>query len=170
MPSITTIDGYTFDNWGPVTTTFTPPASCATSTANIEIGLSWSNSAPYFIYGQQCSTIGYWDCIPTGTESKAAITASTLESDPTNAFQAVYFSPGLFCPYGWATVGIAAREESTLSGSGILSTVSPTYDPYIPRFENPATLILELLDPRETVVMCCPRFIRQRFPPESQQG
>ncbi|KAJ5801866.1 uncharacterized protein N7503_004316 [Penicillium pulvis] len=147
MPSITTIDGYTFDNWGPVTTTFTPPAICVTSTTNIEIGLSWSNSAPYFIYDQQCSTIGYWDCIPTGTQSKATITASNLESNPTNAFQAVYFSPGLFCPYGWATVGIAAREESTLSGSGILSTVSPTYDPDISIFEYPATLILNYSTP-----------------------
>lgn len=158
MPSVTTIDGYTFNNWGPVTTTFTPPASCATSTAYIEIGLIRSDT-PYFMYDQQCSTIGYWDCIPSGTESKAAITASTVGSNPKDAFQAVYFSPGLYCPSGWATVGIAASEGSTLSASGILSTASPTYYPDIPEFENPATLILDLLDPSETVVMCCPRFV-----------
>lgn len=158
MPSITTIDGYTFENWGPVTTTFTAPASCASSTANIEIGLIRNDSAPAFMYNQQCSTIGYWDCIPTGTESKAAFTASTLESNPRIEFEAVYFSPGLYCPSGWATVGIAASESSTLSASGILITTSPTYDPSIPTFKNPATLILEILDPSETVVMCCPRF------------
>ncbi|KAJ5630225.1 uncharacterized protein N7484_010325 [Penicillium longicatenatum] len=164
MPSVTTIDGYTFDNWGPVTTTFTPPATCATSTTNIRIGPTQNGSAPYFLYAQQCSTIGYWDCMPTGIESKAVITASTFHSNPTDAFRPMYFSPGLYCPSGWATVGLAARGESTLSGSGILSTASPIYNPDIPEFENPATLIMSLLDPSETVAMCCPRFVQKKSP------
>jgi hypothetical protein len=38
MPSITITDGYTFSNWGPLTTTFTAPVSCATATGNYMIG------------------------------------------------------------------------------------------------------------------------------------
>ncbi|OOQ90785.1 hypothetical protein PEBR_02546 [Penicillium brasilianum] len=63
MPSISITEGYTVTNWGPSTTTFTAPASCATATGNYMIGLN--TTAPVWEYAIQCSTSGYDDCIPS---------------------------------------------------------------------------------------------------------
>jgi hypothetical protein len=65
MPSITTTDGYTFSNLGPVTTTFTAPASCSTAINNYGIGTS--DLLPGFVYNVQCTRGGYNGCLPTGT-------------------------------------------------------------------------------------------------------
>ena len=111
MPSISIIDDITFSNWGPITTTFTPPASCVTGTNNILVAYT----IPSFdtAFDTQCSSIGGWDCIPTGTDSKAAITGTIFDPNPTGEFQENYYSPGLYCPAGWATVGIAARDDKS---------------------------------------------------------
>ncbi|KAH1982687.1 hypothetical protein KXV92_003973 [Aspergillus fumigatus] len=156
MPTITTTDGYAFTNWGPLTTTFTAPASCATATGNYLVGLN--TTAPVWEYAVQCSTLGYTGCIPTGTASLP----TTLNDNPNTIATQVYFSPGLHCPAGWATRGVAVRDANNgLSASGILSA-RPTPTPTVsiptaaPQWENPATLLMGLLDPSETLVMCCP--------------
>ncbi|KAJ6014256.1 hypothetical protein N7540_008847 [Penicillium herquei] len=155
MPSITVTDGYTFSNWGPLTTTFTPPPSCVTGTKNVGIAMEARPSA--IEYDLQCSSVPDWDCVPSGTQSDYSKTASIPDPDPSEIFGAAFYSPGLYCPSGWATVGVAARDEKSISASGILSTTaSPIYEAYFPEFENPATLIMDLLDPSETAVMCCP--------------
>ncbi|PKX96202.1 uncharacterized protein P174DRAFT_430474 [Aspergillus novofumigatus IBT 16806] len=119
MPSITTTDGYTFTNWGPLTMTFTGPASCATATGNHMLGLN--NTAPVWEYAVQCSTVGCGDCIPTRTVSLS----TTSDENPTTLETQVYFSPGLYCPSRWATRGIAVRDSNNgLSSSGILSPTS----------------------------------------------
>ncbi|KAJ5703154.1 hypothetical protein N7488_010702 [Penicillium malachiteum] len=155
MPSITVTDGYTFNNWGPITTTFTPPPSCVTETNNIQIAIK---SKPSIIdYASQCSINPAWGCIPSGTQSDYSKTASILDFGIEQVFETAYYSPGLYCPSGWATVGVAARKDKTISASGVLSiTASPFYDNYFPEFESPATLLLSLLDPSETAVVCCP--------------
>lgn len=158
MPSITVADGYTFNNLGPVTTTFTVPASCATGTGDYMIGIN--TSFPFFQYAVQCSTSGFRDCIPTGTVSQPTI----LDLNPNTMYDQAYYSPGLDCPSGWATVGIASRDGGkSLTSSGVLSPPSSTttyFEPTgIARWENPVTLLAEILDPSETLVMCCPRFV-----------
>lgn len=155
MPSITTIDGYTFNNWGPVTTTFTAPASCATVTDNMRIGLS--SSPAFWMYANQCSTFAYYDCIPTGT----AQVTTTYDANPADVLDYSYFSPGLDCPAGWNTVGVAARDQdSSLSVEGVLkpTVTTPAY-PHIPQWENGPSLFVGLLDPGETAVVCCPRYV-----------
>ncbi|KAJ5729600.1 uncharacterized protein N7483_004108 [Penicillium malachiteum] len=155
MPSTTVVDGYTFNNWGPLTTTFTPPPSCVTGTTNI--GIAWKDRPFDIQYDVQCSSVEDWDCTPTGTQSDYSRTASIPDLNPTQILEAAYYSPGLYCPSGWATVGVAARDEKSISASGILSiTASPVYDAFFPQFENRATLLMDLLDPNETAVMCCP--------------
>lgn len=154
MPSITTLDGYTFSNWGPVTTTFTAPASCATATDNMRIGLNTTSA--FWMYADQCSTFAYYDCVPTGT-AKPTI---TYDANPTGVEDYSYFSPGLDCPAGWNTVGVAARDtDKSLSASGLLKpTVTVPAHSFIPQWENPVTLLENLLDPGETAVVCCPRY------------
>jgi hypothetical protein len=152
MPSIATTDGYTFTNWGPLTTTFTAPASCATATGNYMLGLN--NTAPVWEYAVQCSTVGYGDCISTGTVSLSTIS----NENPTTLETQAYFSPGLYCPSGWATRGTAVRgSDNGLSSSGILSPSTMVLIPTcIPQWKNPATLLMTLLNLSETLVMCCP--------------
>ncbi|KAJ5130348.1 uncharacterized protein N7515_006387 [Penicillium bovifimosum] len=152
MPSISITEGYTFTNWGPLTTTFTAPASCATATGNYQIGLN--TTFPVFDYEVQCSTAGYGDCIPSGTISPT----TTANDDPTIIYSQAYLSPGLYCPSGWATKGIAVRDaDKSLSSSGILSpSTTATMPTFVPQWQNPATLLMDLLDPSETLVMCCP--------------
>lgn len=154
MPSITTTNGYTFNNWGPLTTTFTAPASCATATGNFLIGLN--RTAPFWEFAVQCSTLGYSDCIPTGTASQI-----TLDPNPNTLYQQAYYSPGLYCPSGWATFGVAERNtDNSLTSSGVLSLSKTVAEPsFVPQWENPLTLLMDLLDLNETLVMCCPRYV-----------
>ncbi|KAJ5437802.1 uncharacterized protein N7458_008800 [Penicillium daleae] len=123
MPSITITDGYTFSNWGPLTTTFTAPASCATATGNYMIGAKFE--VPCFLFQAQCSTDGFFGCVLTGTAS----VQQTLDRNPSAMYHPEYFSPGLYCPSGWATEGIAARDANNSLSSvarGCNSTV-PEY-------------------------------------------
>lgn len=159
MPSITISDGYTFNNRGPVTTTFTAPASCTTA-GDIKIGVN--TSFPFFNYWAQCSTDGAYGCTPTGT-----ITPSlTLDPNPNVIYDYAFYSPGLYCPSGWATVGVAARDgDKPASLSGVLSVSTTTTtdssldDDARATWKNPATMLPELLDSGETLVMCCPRYV-----------
>lgn len=159
MPSITVSDGNTFKNWGPVTTTFTAPASCSTA-GDFLIGNT--TDFPLYDYATQCSTYGDYGCTPTGT----FFPSLTIESNLTKMDDNIpYYSPGLYCPSGWATVGVAARDgDKTTSLSGILgvsttTTTSDSWLDYLPKVGNPLTMLAELLDPGETLVMCCPRYV-----------
>ena len=152
MPSLSVTGGWTFANAGPATTTFAPAPRC-TSTDNLYIGLG--NPDPYLRYELQCSSKDRLSgCVPTGT----AIT-STKTPSLNSQWEVSYLSPGLYCPLGWATVGVAARDaKQSLSSSGILSVdTSTAYDP--PDWDNPATLLASILDPSETLALCCPRYV-----------
>lgn len=160
MPSTTITDGLTFSNWGPLTTTFTAPTSCATATGNYMIVPN--SQDPVFLYSVQCSTDGFFGCTPTGTAS----VQQTFDNNPSVANHVPYYSPGLYCPSGWATVGAAARDaDNSLSSSGVLRfgtmTDSAVSMPQMfAQFENPTSLLVDLLSPSETLVMCCPRYVQ----------
>lgn len=158
MPSVTTINGYTFNNLGPLTTTFTPPASCTTGTANLQIAVTDSEISSLFLqYAQQCSTVAGLDCAPPGSKSHTQPT-STVNLNPTQIFNRVYYSPGFYCPSGWSTAGVAEYSNGTVTGLGVFkTTATPTHYPDGPaEFELPGTLLMSLLDPSETAVVCCP--------------
>ncbi|KAJ5554889.1 hypothetical protein N7535_007332 [Penicillium sp. DV-2018c] len=152
MPSISITEGYTFTNLGPLTTTFTAPTSCATVTDNYQLG--FNTTAPAWDYAIQCTTAGYGGCIPSGTVSDLI----TSNDNPKTINTQAYLSPGLYCPSGWTTRGVAVRNaNSSLSSSGILSSSTTMSIPtFVPQWNNPATLLMDLLDPSETLVMCCP--------------
>ncbi|KAJ5085175.1 hypothetical protein N7532_009946 [Penicillium argentinense] len=78
--------------------------------------------------------------------------------NPTLMYQRSYYSPGLYCPSGWATVGVAVRDdENSLSKSGILAPASTTTTSE-PDYAliSPKDFFLSLLEPSETAVLCCP--------------
>lgn len=68
-----------------------------------------------------------------------------------------YHSPGLYCPSGWETVGVAGRDGDkayTTSGAMIYGTSH-----WIPDFDYMPTLLAKNLKPSETVALCCHRCV-----------
>jgi hypothetical protein len=137
---------FTFSNYGPLTTTFTPPPSC-TATDRLQLG-RMTSGFPHFLYSVKCSSQSEWDCVPTGTASSAA----TFD-DLKYVGSAGYYSPGLYCPSGWSTIGSAtADEHGAVSTSGYLVKT----DQKGPYYEQPGTLLASMLKPSETMALCCP--------------
>lgn len=48
---------------------------------------------------------------------------------------------------------MAARDDESLSTSGFLTTSENK----IPSYEEPVTLLASLLEPSQTIALCCPR-------------
>jgi hypothetical protein len=140
---------WTFSNYGPITTTFTPAPSC-TATDRISLAVIYDDmTRAEFQVGCPTSTSD-WDCMPPGTT-----TSATWYDEEKWVGTAGYYSPGLYCPSGWETIGMAARGEKSLSTSGFLTTS----DMKVPYYEEPATLLASLLEPSQTMALCCPRYV-----------
>ncbi|KAJ5094255.1 hypothetical protein N7456_010116 [Penicillium angulare] len=155
MPSVSTLSQFTFSNWGPLTTTYTPPASCTTATNNVVLGITSYPGIEFM--GVSCDTPDYGDCIPTGSSKSKSQASGYL--DPRSLYQAGYFSPGIYCPSGWNTVGIASRDgNASVTSGGVFSpsTSVPTHVTRGERINNPANVLMQILDPSETAILCCP--------------
>lgn len=148
---------FSFANYGPVTTTYTPPSSCS-ATDNYRLGYVTQGVPLYDFSRVACTSTADWDCVPSGTAS-ASVTALVNDAGQQFVGTGGYYSPGLYCPSGWATVGTMARDgSSSLSGSGVLESVTVTVTAMErPALNDPATLLQDLLKPSETVALCCPR-------------
>jgi hypothetical protein len=148
------ISGFTFANLGPQTTTFTVPWSCA-ATDRVEYG--WVNEGGLDIFHQgdsQCTKSKYPECYPSATTT---VTATTTYDSDWDEWSGVggYYSPGLYCPSGWATVGMAAvNDKKDITASGIMSYSTAT--DWMP-FVYPPTLLARILEPSQTLAFCCPR-------------
>ncbi|KAJ5520997.1 hypothetical protein N7463_001450 [Penicillium fimorum] len=148
--SITVAKGITFTNWGPVTTTFTAPASCTSGLNYYGIGLT--ELFPDCSFQAQCTQTDYNGCVPTGTVSEISAHVPFVQT---------YYSPGLYCPSEWKTAGVAARHgDKTVSMSGVFTMAGLTEtEPWatdMASSENAFTVLAELLDSSETLVLCCP--------------
>ncbi|KAJ5824639.1 hypothetical protein N7447_006979 [Penicillium robsamsonii] len=156
MPTASTLSGYTFSNWGPLTTTFTAPTSCATVTRNV--GAGQSASFPLYYFGEECSSVYDWSCAPTGTITSLPPRYTSPDLTPQSEMQGSYFSPGLYCPSGWATVGLASRDgDKPVTSSGAVSPIGPVPTHFtFPFRNNRANVFMQMLEPNETAVWCCP--------------
>ncbi|KAL2810357.1 hypothetical protein BJX63DRAFT_402419 [Aspergillus granulosus] len=170
---------YTFTNLGPLTTTYTPEARC---TASSQMYLGYLNTMPtyggniYLAWNVQCtSQPNYYDgCVPTSTERSTttppAFTGTSIEEyeeyidaqiDWTGS--GVYYSPGLYCPKGWTTIGMIGRDAGDkTTSSGILSPLVSTTQTENPMtsgyydYEDPASVMKSILKPQQTMALCCP--------------
>ena len=143
---------WTFENYGPITTTFTPAASC-TATDRLSLAAIYGDvTQVQFQVACPTSTID-WDCMPPGTT-----TSATWFDEKKWIASNGYYSPGLYCPSGWETIGMAARDQKSLSTSGFLVTS----ENQLPSWEQPATLLASVLEPSQTMVLCCPRYVNGR--------
>lgn len=148
------VSGFTFQNYGPLTTTFTAPWSCDT-TDRVIYGWVDDNGLDLYHGGRsQCTKSEFAECYPSATADVTATTSYDRTWYRWSGTQA-YYSPGLYCPSGWATVGIAAvNDKKDISTSGVLSYSTST--PY-ETFVYPPTLLASLLEPSQTLAICCPR-------------
>lgn len=161
MPTATSLSGYSLSNIGPLTTTFSAPASCSTN----YIGLGVASIPTEIVWMITCPFVPPADCNPTGSVIQSIFTIGE-GGNPTAGNILVYHSPGLVCPAGWETVGAAAKPNPTstsISGAFNLSTAFPAGGGgsfFVPA----ADVLIEVLEPGETAVLCCPRFVLYSLP------
>src|SRR3569833_204870 len=121
MPTATVLSQRTFNNMGPLTTTFTVPASCATLTNNVYITTNKGRDLLGLDCNTKTSTLG--DCYPSGSSVDAIL--ASFAGNPERGEQQHYFSPGIQCPSAWTTAGGAAKDASgSLSASGVFTSAS----------------------------------------------
>ncbi|CAI7618160.1 unnamed protein product [Penicillium pancosmium] len=168
---------YTFSNFGPITTTFTPAPSC-TASGRMMLGYLVQNGNYLNLkYGAEPTPRMKFDgCTPSSSPTPTATPETTihhLSEEQKSAFAAqyvdwvnegFYYSPGLHCPSDWETIGLVARDaSSSLSSSGIYVATTTTtvdtkdeYNYYMSDYEYPASVLKGILEPKETMVACCP--------------
>ena len=159
MPSATRVSQFALTNFGPLTSTFTADAICATNTGILQLASKESPNAIIFNTDCKLATVG--TCFPSGSALDAR--ASTVFDDAGDNFIG-YFSPGIACPSGWNTVGVAAKGgDGKMSTTGIFArpkgldaTPSPSG---VPLFNPPMNAFTAALDAGETAAVCCPRYI-----------
>ncbi|KAJ5210174.1 hypothetical protein N7491_009981 [Penicillium cf. griseofulvum] len=126
--------------------TFETMAPC-TATDRLSLAeINYDRTIVEFQVGCPTSTSD-WNCMPPGTT-----TSATSYDEVKWVGAAGYYSPGLYCPSGWETIGMAARDDKSLTTSGFLTTSEDK----IPYWEEPVTLLASLLEPSQTMALCCP--------------
>ncbi|KAL3444146.1 hypothetical protein BJX65DRAFT_311113 [Aspergillus insuetus] len=145
MPTTSRLSQFTFTNYGPLTTTFTPPASCQSEEKYVQIASIYSAHLGEWL--ADCS-LTYGDCLPSGTVTPASGPSNT--DNPLAAFEVPYFSPGLECPLDWTTVGTAWRMGDRVTTSGVFEAEAHTI------YRWPVDVLPSILSPGETAVLCCP--------------
>jgi hypothetical protein len=154
MPTVTSISLENLINLGPLTTTYTAPASCATLANNVWLSTKGDTGFPFV---PDCNTLTstLGPCLPSGSAIDARYAA--YSGSPSREFQINYFSPGIHCPSAWTTVGVAEKNSAgTLSSSGVFtSPPALVYNDAYVRYPRPV-LFMSLLEPKETAVVCCP--------------
>lgn len=109
--------------------------------------------------GQPYPTIG--SCLPSGAKLDAdysSIDTNVVQTDYTLA----YYSPGLACPSGWDTVGVATKTGGgsiTSSGEGFArpSLIEGEDTGYIQNVGS--NVLLAGMDDGDAAVLCCPRYV-----------
>lgn len=159
MPTATSLSGFSLINDGPLTTTFTAPASCSTAYG---IAIAESSVPNLAIFDAQCDWVPPAGCNPFGSVIRS-LDSAAVNGNPAADMTILYNSPGLACPFGWATVGTAAKLNPTST------SISGAFNAPFPPFSVPADvkiilnapsldLFMTALDPGETAALCCPRF------------
>ena len=158
MPT-STIFQWHLENLGPLTETFTAAPSCATLANNVVIAASSATDA--FLFHAQCAPVTYGDCYPSGPSVDAAISAADT-SQPSAGWTMDYFSPGLMCPSGWTTAGLATKSKGgdiTSSGPAFTLPTTESVSSRMRIYDNPLpNVLLGAMKEEETAVLCCPRF------------
>ena len=160
MPTATSAFAYTISNLGPLTETFTAAPSCATLTDKVQVALATLPEANQFV--PECTAWTYSDCYPSGSAIDAAFASNDIEN-PLAGYTLRYFSPGLVCPTGWTTAGVATKSKDgsiTSSGPAFVLPTTESLGSLAHIYQNPLpNILLGVMDQEETAVLCCPRSV-----------
>lgn len=158
MPTVTTPFGYAVTNLGPLTNAYTAPASCATNTELVQIAVPTDPSIVQWEAGCDISRSTLGACYPSGTVVDAEVNKPGRASQA-NENLIMYFSPGIACPAGWQTAGVAAKAaDGSLSTTGVFHpSVALPSRIRAPIFNPRLNVLMGAIDPGETAVLCCPR-------------
>lgn len=112
-----------------------------------------------FSCGQAYPTIG--SCLPSG--AKLDKEYSSIDTDVLQTgYTLGYYSPGLACPSGWDTVGVATKSDGgsiTSSGAGFAApTPFDEVDQSYVQNVGP-NVLLAGMDDGDAAVLCCPRCV-----------
>ncbi|KAL4888085.1 hypothetical protein BDV59DRAFT_149826 [Aspergillus ambiguus] len=99
-------------NRGPLTTTFTPPASCLQTLSSVSYYVGDTAESTTF-YGHWFDDTGV-TCLPTGTVPESILASPTY-------WGTYWYSPGLYCPTGWSTAGLLDTTWNGLEVTGSTS-------------------------------------------------
>lgn len=151
MPSVTSVSSYELVNIGPLTTTFTAPKACATA-KDVYLGTP-SDPEGAVYYRSECDMgriAKRSSCYPSGPSADAA-------RNPLDASIIAYYSPGLFCPESWTTVGVAVKDgKGSISASGFFAPSTEIQSKYA-HLNPPPSFLMGAMEEGETVIACCPR-------------
>ncbi|KAM3421562.1 hypothetical protein BST61_g1949 [Cercospora zeina] len=131
----------TWSNLGPLTTVFTPPASCNTP-AGTNLFVQARNTWGYDCAWTRTADIPRSDCYPSYTAPNPAAFAGG-DNNFLPGEQKFYYSPGYSCPAGWqaattmsrpapTTVGIWNKSQGPLALEGVsgLQAAEQHFQPY----------------------------------------
>ncbi|KAH7173782.1 uncharacterized protein B0J16DRAFT_197341 [Fusarium flagelliforme] len=158
MPTATEFFGITITNFGPLTTTYTPPPSCTAGTTD-HLLYAISNATTILHGAPTCDRDPIGDCVPEGS-SYDALTTKIL--NPWDLGFLNYHSPGVHCPKGWTTAAVLENGDGAASEvkSGVFTNTDTQFetpsDPDSPSVLGPNEIWPKLLEPSETLVYCCP--------------
>ncbi|KAL2131160.1 hypothetical protein VTI74DRAFT_5447 [Chaetomium olivicolor] len=151
MPTVTSFANFVVSNLGPITTTFTAPASCTTE----QLVVGFSASPLDDIWQTDCGPLAgsVGQCRPSGAGIDAFYSRNYLSASPGLLS---YYSPGIVCPAGWTTAGVTSRntDGSPGSASGVFNFPAPTKTQ--PSYLQWITALGQVIDPGETAAVCCP--------------
>ncbi|ENH66386.1 hypothetical protein FOC1_g10002412 [Fusarium oxysporum f. sp. cubense race 1] len=159
MPTITSVIQAKITNFGPLTTTYTAPASCATATNHLYLA-GYGDKPEYLWAYPTCTMQLYGKCIPSGDQYDHLITATYAKTFDIGFYH--YYSPGLYCPSNWTTAGKYVKGNGgTAQISGDLTKtesgiVPARWEPGRPIPTDPTIVWKQVLEPSETLAVCCP--------------
>ncbi|KAF5630110.1 hypothetical protein F52700_7468 [Fusarium sp. NRRL 52700] len=148
MPTATAYSGIGLINNGPLTTTYTPPASCITATTD-QIFFAHPESITIGYGAPTCETTSMGKCLPSGSNHDKLF---SYLNDHGGESTIDYYSPGIACPEGWTTAGTLAHgnQSGSVEKSGVFTQT--TIVPPGVSVVNP-TMLVERVCPNSLLTM-----------------
>lgn len=165
MPTATVVTGHraTITNFGPLTTVYSAPKSCATETDHLYLGVP-GEPGIFWAYPTCTGLQTFGDCIPSGAAFDKLMTDEYAEILHPGFYH--YYSPGIYCPQGWTTAAALVNEGGTFTE--ILGYLTQSYSCWLGHWEpgraqpsDPEEVWKQVLLPSETLKICCPRYSRK---------
>lgn len=135
-----------------------------------ELNSTTSTSSIFRYYGTVCGQPdpSLSGCVPSGhvIDDTWNSKTSAMSDKPFTQGGIDYYSPGIVCPSGYETVGIASK----LSGGNVSSSGAAFDPPAMPTvsgiavdlYDPAPNVLLEAMFERETAILCCPRYVSER--------